>query len=243
MKTFYLVRHARAVSSDVGVNDFKRSLTKRGRNDALAMSKRLREKGICPDLIISSPADRALETAHIFAKNLDYPIRKILLKDEIYDEDEETLREIIRRLDDVYDTVILFGHEPSLSQLANALLQDAEIELQATDVVGIFLKISGWKDIAEDSGTLLLFDFPVDTSKVYQKARKTIAGQITAAMENILGNIDADASKSLEKKVQKTGKRLAKKFINALQASKVERISEIRKQQRIDNLSEHESRD
>ena len=98
MKTLYLVRHAKAISQELGVNDFKRSLSKQGRDDAVAMSKRLWKKGIAPDLLLSSPADRALETAHIFAEQFDYPVQRILLKDEIYDEDADVVRELLKPL-------------------------------------------------------------------------------------------------------------------------------------------------
>ena len=241
MKTLYLVRHARAIPSDAGVNDFKRSLSKRGRNDAQAMSKRLCKKGIYLDLLISSPADRALETAHIFAERFDYPIQKVLLRDEIYDEEEETLREIIKELDDSFSRVMLFGHEPALSQAANFLLQNSDIALCTTGVVGISLDIPSWKDIAEGTGTLLLFDFPVHaTPKMYKKARKTIAREITLTIEDTLENIDVEASKHLEKLVEKTGKKLAKELIKVLQASKVEEIAGVRTQKRVDNLMKEE---
>jgi phosphohistidine phosphatase len=239
MKTLYLVRHAKAIPSDKGVTDFKRALTKTGKNDAQAMSERLRKKGIVPDLFISSPADRALETAHIFAHTFGYPLQKIDLKDEIYENNEETLKKVIKRIDDQYNMVMLFGHNPSLSNLANHLLYDFDAEIRISGVVGISFETSSWQDLSAESATLRLFDFPVRlTPKVYKKARKTIEHEIISTMEAILEDIDVEASRHLQKIMQKTSKKLAKQMLKVLKVSKVEKIAGRGKLHRVDNLSE-----
>ncbi len=242
MKTLYLVRHAEAIPDDIGVNDFKRLLSKAGRDDAQAMGKRLCEKAISPDLLVSSPADRDIETAHIFAQKLGYPRHKILLKEGIYDAADERLGEVIRGLDDFHNTVMLFGHEPALSQFANFLMQNSETELPAAGVVGISLDIPCWRDIAKGTGMLILFDFPVHvTPKIYKKARKAIAKEISSTMEHILGNISDDkTSRHVQKIIQKSGKKLAKEIIKALEVTKVEEISGVTTQKRVDNLRDHQ---
>jgi len=238
MKTLYLVRHAKAIPAGAGVTDFKRALSKTGKKDARAMSRRLRKKSIVPKLFISSPADRALETAHIFAKALGYSPQKILLEDEIYDDGEETLKEIITGIDNEYNTVMLFGHNPSLSKLANDLLQDFGADIQGSGVVGIAFDVSSWQDVSAESATLLLFDFPVRaTPEAYKKAKQVIRKKITSTIEDILENIDVGVSKHLEKTVRKTSKKLAKELLKVLQASKVEEISGVRKFARVDNLA------
>jgi phosphohistidine phosphatase len=237
MKTLYLVRHAKAVSQELGVNDFKRSLSKQGRDDAVTMSKRLSQKGIVPDLLISSPADRALETAHIFAKQFDYPVQQILLKDEIYDEDADVVREILKTLDDTSRIVMLFGHEPVLSQLAGFLLQEAQRELRTTGVCGISLDISGWQELAAHTGTLQVFDFPVRaTPKAYKKARSVIAKELTGTLEDFLQHLDVETSKHLQKVIAKTSKKLAKELTKVLNASTVEDLVGGQSEQRIDHL-------
>ncbi|PIE32429.1 hypothetical protein CSA56_15585 [candidate division KSB3 bacterium] len=237
MKTLYIVRHAKAISRESGINDFKRSLSKQGQNDAKAMAKRLQKKGISPDLLLSSPADRALETAHLFAGQFEYPIQNIQFNDHIYDEDAGALREIVKQLDDRFHAVMMFGHEPSLSEFARELLQDTEIALRTTGVLGISLEIDHWQELSEKSGSLMLFDFPVRaTPKAYKMARQTIARDITASMEDILEQIAGDASKHLDKVIEKTSKKLAKELTKVLQASKVEDISGIRAQGRVDKL-------
>lgn len=243
MKILYLVRHAKAAPGGAGVNDFKRALSKTGKNDAQAMSKRLQKKGIVPQLFISSPADRALETAHIFANTLGYPTRKIVLRDEIYDEDQEDLKEIIQGIDDEYTTVMFIGHNPSLSDLARAFLPDFDADIRASGVLGISFDVLRWQEISAESATLLLFDFPVRvTPKVYKRAKKVVKTEIITSIEDILENIDIGVSKHLEKVVQKTSKKLAKELLKVLQASKVEQIAGTKKVARIDNLPQQSKR-
>ncbi|MBD3307417.1 phosphohistidine phosphatase, partial [candidate division KSB3 bacterium] len=139
MKIVYLVRHAEAISEDVGVEDFKRMLSPRGVQQAQIMSSRLRHKGIAPDLFIASPADRALETAHLFADQLEYPIHRILLHEAIYATQDSPLPAILRALPEIYQSVIIFGHDPTLTECASVLMHDADIELRPAGVVGISL--------------------------------------------------------------------------------------------------------
>lgn len=240
MKTLYLVRHAKAISRELGTNDFKRMLSKQGCEDAEAMSKRLGKKGISPELLIASPADRALETAHIFAERFGYPVQQIVLKDEIYDEEAmEPLLLMLQALEDRYHSVMVFGHEPALSQLAGFLLKDTEdVEMRTSGVLGLGLRIGHWRELAEDCGSLLLFDFPVRaTPKVYKQARKTIAKHLTSTMQDILEQIDESASKHLEAILKKTSKKMAKELTKVLRASKIEDIAGTRPQKRVDHLA------
>ena len=77
MKNIILVRHATAVKRDSEKSDVKRSLKKSGHKEAREMGKHLKEMDIHPDLFISSPAKRAIETAEIVAERLGYSVKKI----------------------------------------------------------------------------------------------------------------------------------------------------------------------
>jgi len=242
MKTLYLIRHSKAIPGESGVNDFKRPLEKRGIEDAKTISKRLQKKEIFPDIMISSPADRALETAHIFAEALNYPARQILLKEEIYEGGADNLRQIIAPLDDYYDVAMLFGHEPALSSLAAQLLRDAEgVELRTTGVIGIGFDIASWQSISDQTGTLLLFDFPVRaTPKVYKKAKKAISDEISISIESILEGIDSGVSHYMQKVLKKTSKTLAKELTRVMQSSKIEHFADTHRRKR-QNLPQEET--
>ena len=120
MKKLYLIRHAKSSWKDLFVDDFDRPLNKRGKKDAPLMGKRLKEKGIKPDLIISSPALRAKTTAQVIAKELGF--KEIVYDEKIYEAEEETLYEIVKNLDSRYKTVFLVGHNPGLNMLAEKLV-------------------------------------------------------------------------------------------------------------------------
>ena len=206
------------------------------------MGERLRQKGIAPDFMVSSPTDRALETAHIFAQHLNYPFRQVALHEEIYEQGVEEVKSLIAQLNNAYNTVMLFGHEPTLSQLASLFLKDTEaIELRTTGVIGISFEIERWQEIDKQAGTLTLFDFPVRaTPKVFKKAKKAIARSIAASIEHILNEIDAESSKQVEKVLEKTSKKLAKELAKAMQASKIEDLAGIVEQKRINRLPQPE---
>ena len=72
MKTLFLVRHAKSSRNDAAMPDKDRPLNDRGKRDAPKMGERLAKRDVKPDLILSSPARRALRTAEIIAKKLDY---------------------------------------------------------------------------------------------------------------------------------------------------------------------------
>ena len=81
MKTLFLIRHAKSSWDDTALPDKDRPLANRGRRDAPKMGRRLAKREVKPDLILSSPARRALTTAEIIAKKLDYKRKNIVVED------------------------------------------------------------------------------------------------------------------------------------------------------------------
>jgi len=121
MKTLFLVRHAKSSWDDTALPDKDRPLNDRGKRDAAKMGERLAKIDVKPDLILSSPARRALTTAEIVAKKLDYKLKNILVDDRLYAVDADDLLDVIRKLGDKSKRVMLFGHNPELTELANRL--------------------------------------------------------------------------------------------------------------------------
>src|SRR6478609_7935961 len=121
MKTVYLVRHAKSSWEEEGLSDFDRPLNSRGRRDAPRIGKRLKEKQILPDVILSSPANRAISTCRAIALTLQYSEEKIISVKELYHADEDDILAVIKTVDDKFDTLMLFGHNPGLTDFANSL--------------------------------------------------------------------------------------------------------------------------
>jgi phosphohistidine phosphatase len=85
VKRLIVVRHAKAEKAEAHQRDFMRPLAGRGRRDAAEMGHRLAKRGTQPDAVVSSPAPRALETARIVARELDFPWSEIRLEDGAYE--------------------------------------------------------------------------------------------------------------------------------------------------------------
>lgn len=164
MKTLYIIRHAKSSWENPLLDDFSRPLNDRGKRDAPRMAKRLKEKKIKPDLLLSSPARRALATAKRMAEGLDVSSSKIKTDAALYHASVNTLFETLSQLKDKYDHVMLFGHNPGLTDFVNELLPLAVDNLPTCAVVACSFDIDTWADLKSKKGKLLFYDFPKSKS-------------------------------------------------------------------------------
>ena len=160
MKKLLIMRHAKANLGDAFESDFDRTLSDRGKKDAPEMGKRLKKNGVKPDLIISSPAARALKTAKEVAKEIDYPEKNIVTESEIYQADIIDLIKVIRNLDDKNNKVMLFGHNPGLTGLVGYLTNQFIDNIPTSGVVQINFDFQTWKQVTQQSGKFISFDYP-----------------------------------------------------------------------------------
>ena len=121
MKTLFLVRHAKSSRNEPALQDKDRPLNNRGKRDAPKIGKRLAKREAMPDLILSSPAKRALKTAQLIAKKLDYKLQDILVDERLYATGADELLHLIRKLGAKPKSVMLVGHNPELTELAHRL--------------------------------------------------------------------------------------------------------------------------
>ena len=158
-RTLILVRHAKSSWEGVDLSDTERPLADRGKRDAPVMGKRLAKQQVTPDLILSSPARRALATAEIIANELGYKEKDIVLDDRLYATDPETLLAVVGGLKDKMKCVMLFGHNPEFSELAHHL--SSEITLLPTCAVAQFtFETKSWASIGEAKPVDVVLDFP-----------------------------------------------------------------------------------
>ncbi|WP_310597209.1 SixA phosphatase family protein [Aeromonas aquatica] len=120
-RTLLLVRHAKSSWDERALSDRDRPLAARGKRDAPLMGERLARDGVKPDLILSSPACRALSTARLIAAALDYQAGNILVNDRLYACDATTLLEVIAGLGNEPKCVMIVGHNPEFTELAHQL--------------------------------------------------------------------------------------------------------------------------
>lgn len=162
MRLLSLVRHAKSSWDYEELSDFERPLNERGRRDAPLMAQRsLRLLG-CPDRLVSSPALRAITTAHAFADAFGLGREEIQLQPRIYEATPATLVQILRQLDDADRHAMLFGHNPGFSQLAGLLAPCPFDEVPTCAVVQLALEIDQWRDAGPGLGKLRHYLFPKD---------------------------------------------------------------------------------
>jgi phosphohistidine phosphatase len=160
MKTLYLVRHAKAEEKRNGMRDFDRRLTEKGIEDAINMGKRLREESVRPDVMITSPAKRALETCELIAGELGYLNENVVFERSLFEAELDDFLEVIRGLDDAHTAVMMFGHNPSISDVAYYLCRDFTEGMSKGAAAGISLDVESWSEAGERTGKKLLAETP-----------------------------------------------------------------------------------
>jgi phosphohistidine phosphatase len=160
MKTLFLVRHAKSDKDNSNLFDYDRPLSERGYKDARTFSIKIKKLITQPELIVSSPAIRAISTALIFADNFGMDPGKMILDKSLYESSEKDYLKVIYSLDQSYSTVMIFGHNPTMTSLANNLSVPFTDNMPTCGITGIEFDIDHWKDAAPGSGKMILYDFP-----------------------------------------------------------------------------------
>lgn len=166
MKTLYIIRHAKSSWDFDTLLDFDRPLKERGITDATDMAARLKNAGHSPELIISSPAARALQTAKIFCEGLDIPESHISLSDDFYDAEYEDIMNVVSRMDDAFNSLMIFGHNPGFTELANHLGTMIIDNIPTSGIVILKFNTTKWKEIGRDRVIKQLFDYPKNESSI-----------------------------------------------------------------------------
>lgn len=173
MKNLILIRHAKS-SWDTPMADKDRPLTKRGINDAHLVASQA-EKHLPKSYIVwSSTAQRAKNTAFIFAENLSIPLDTIIFKDELYTFDEKALEETIKSCNNQFDNLILFGHNGAITNFVNIFGNRAIENVPTAGFVSLSFPENDWKDIRRGKIEKVLFpselkkhDPPLTGKQVY----------------------------------------------------------------------------
>lgn len=160
MKTLTLIRHAKSSWRDSGLSDRERPLNKRGERDAPVMGKRAAEAGIRPSQIISSPAVRAWTTAKAFAKELGYPIEFLQREDGLYLASLDNLLDAVATQDPGFNNLMLFAHNPGLTDFANYLVPGLTSNLPTAGVVSVNLDCDDWMLYDRPKTELVVYDYP-----------------------------------------------------------------------------------
>lgn len=160
MKRLTLVRHAKSSWQNAALADIDRPLNGRGKRDAPRMGEYLASQGVVPDIILSSPARRARKTAKLLAGKLPDAVDRILFDPALYEADAEVLLERIRALDESWHHVMLVGHNPGLTDVANLFTASAIDNLPTCAALVADLDIATWRKAAAGCGRTVFCAIP-----------------------------------------------------------------------------------
>lgn len=162
-KQLLLVRHGKSEWGNAHLSDFDRPLNPRGHRNAPEMASRIACKDLIPELIVSSPAMRAITTARHFSQVWEIPEDRFQEEEDIYEANTTTLLKIVNGLDNQYDRIALFGHNPGFTDFANYLTDAGIYNIPTCGTVLISFDTDDWKAVSHSTGTLVEFDYPKST--------------------------------------------------------------------------------
>lgn len=160
MKILTLVRHAKSSWKDSSLSDGERPLNKRGEHDAPMMAERIKDHGIRPSLIISSPAARAWTTARLIAEQISYPTEFLQRENKLYLASVDDLLDVVVAQDNGFNSLLIVGHNPGLTNFANFLSPGLTDNLPTAGVVSVQFDRDDWSLYEQPVTELLVHDYP-----------------------------------------------------------------------------------
>lgn len=160
MKTLYIVRHAKSSWENIQLSDHDRPLLPVGVKKTKRIANYLNERKLLPELMLSSTAKRAFETAKLIAKMTGYPVNKIKTSSALYHAGSDDIYSELYALDNLIESVMIFGHNPTFTYFVNQYLDPRIDNLPTTGVVCIEFNCDKWEDINDSSYRVNFVVFP-----------------------------------------------------------------------------------
>ncbi len=160
MKTLYVIRHAKSSWDFPHLSDFERPLNDRGSRDAPMMGKRLRDRGILPDCLVSSTALRARETSVRISAEIGFPEKSIIFRRGVYEAGVSSLLKEIRAFPVDAASAFLVGHNPGLTDLVEYLTGKYIGNLPTCGTACIEMEMDAWTMAGRGMGRLVFLDYP-----------------------------------------------------------------------------------
>lgn len=158
MKTLFLLRHAKSSWKDDSLDDFDRPLKNKGLGDAQLIGKLIRHREISLDLVISSSAERARQTAQLVLMSADKQV-ELKFDERLYEAGMRRLLTLVQRLDNQASAVMLVGHNPGFEELVRTLTGEVHT-MPTAALAGIEFDVDDWSQVKARTGRLTLFLTP-----------------------------------------------------------------------------------
>jgi len=160
MKHIFLIRHAKSSWDDSSLSDFERPLNERGKTDAPVMAKKLGTKKIKIDVLVSSPAKRAKQTAKYFTKEFGLKKKKIVFEPKLYEAGEENFYEVVENLKNKWDSVAIVSHNPGITSFADSLTDTDIDDMPTCSIFAVKIDTDKWKNFRSAKKEFWFFDHP-----------------------------------------------------------------------------------
>ena len=214
MKRLILVRHATAEDEGPKGSDFHRKLKKRGRREAQLMADRVASFVGIPDQMFTSPADRALETAQVFAERLGVSAEKVAQREELYGGlDPDDFLHVVQRFDDRAKNVMVFGHDPSFTEFATHMIPDFGDSIPKAGVLVMEINRPKWSAVRAGDGRIVLFERPPAADEQKRMHEDMLDRLVVAIRSGILSSVrefDLGNSREVTRVVAHASTRLAR---------------------------------
>lgn len=156
-----LIRHAHAEPTRADQEDWDRALEASGERDARTMGRRMHERALKPQLVLTSPAVRALATAKIIAREIGVALTHVKQDDRLYLASASTLQTVVQELAGDVRHLAVVGHNPGLTEFADALSSERSIDnLPTCAVYSLEFDVASWCDVEWAGGVNAEFDYP-----------------------------------------------------------------------------------
>jgi phosphohistidine phosphatase len=159
-RKLFIIRHAKSSWEHEGLDDIDRPLAERGIRNAAEMAERLRKIKLQPRLILSSPANRALNTALIMSKIWRMRPEDLQVHEPLYDAYISEIEQVISGVPDDITALAIFGHNPSFTSYANHFLKKPLDNLPTAGVVVVTLESKKWSGIGRKNVKECYVDYP-----------------------------------------------------------------------------------
>jgi phosphohistidine phosphatase len=160
MKEIIFVRHAKSDWGNEQLKDIDRPLSERGFLDAYALSEWYATEQAVPDLMITSIAARAINTALIFARRLKHTMEQFVVEESFYESTADNILAVIRKQKSSVDRLMLFGHNPGFTNICNEMSDIFFDNVPTCGIVSYRFDIKKWSDLVPKKGELNYYQFP-----------------------------------------------------------------------------------
>ena len=147
MKTLYIARHAKSSWDDFSLKDHDRPVLPKGKHKTKIVAEKLKSLNEIPEIILSSTAKRAVQTAEIYAGIFNVPSEKILKSSNLYLADPDNIFNELYALDNKINSVMVVGHNPGLTDMVNIFANEAVFNLPTSAVAKVIFDTDKWEEI------------------------------------------------------------------------------------------------